>query len=298
MGKDDKRQSYYEVLDVSFNANPEIIRTAYIRAKNAYNRDSLATYSLFDKEESKRILNEIEEAYTILSDSDKRRKYDESHGIVSSESVYDNYHRGNHAVAAFARDQMASQGDLDRYNFEEDPFRKVAETANRLKDEQNAAVARQAEAAPAPSPVQVLQPAPAPAAAPAAAAPLKEPSHIERLRALQDIGQPGSGARNYQITRTFEPNPEMEEKIKNLQNVTGSFLRSVREYKRVSSDEIMNILKISKNYLNALEEDDVARLPANVFVRGFVIQYAKALKLEHDKVATAYMEFLKAKRPG
>ena len=60
----------------------------------------------------------------------------------------------------------------------------------------------------------------------------------------------------------------------------------------------MNILKISKNYLNALEGDDVGRLPANVFVRGFVIQYAKALKLEHEKVANAYMSFLRAKRPS
>lgn len=281
MGKDGK-QSYYEVLDVSFNANPEVIRTAYIRAKNAYNRDSLAAYSLFDKEESKRILNEIEEAYTILSDSDKRRKYDESHGIVSSESVYDSYHRGNHAVAAFARDSMAAQSDLDSYSFEEDPFRKVAETASRLSQPE--------QAAPAPA-----VPVAAPAAAPAQIA---EPSHIERLRALQDIGQPGAGAKNYQISRSFEPNPEMEERIKSLQNVNGGFLRSVREYKRVSADEIMNILKISKNYFTALEEDDLARLPANVFVRGFVIQYAKALKLDHEKVASAYMEFLKAKRPA
>ena len=90
----------------------------------------------------------------------------------------------------------------------------------------------------------------------------------------------------------------MEEKIKSLQNVNGGFLRSVREYKRVGPDEIMNILKISKNYFTALEEDDLARLPANVFVRGFVIQYAKALKLDHEKVASAYMEFLKAKRPA
>ena len=284
MGKEDKRQSYYEVLDVSFNANPEVIRTAYIRAKNAYNRDSLAAYSLFDKEESKRILNEIEEAYTILSDSDKRRKYDESHGIVSSESVYDSYHRGNHAVAAFARDSMAAQSDLDSYSFEEDPFRKVAETASRLSQPE--------QAAPAPAPAV---PVAAPAAAPAQIA---EPSHIERLRALQDIGQPGAGAKNYQISRSFEPNPEMEERIKSLQNVNGGFLRSVREYKRVSADEIMNILKISKNYFTALEEDDLARLPANVFVRGFVIQYAKALKLDHEKVASAYMEFLKAKRPA
>jgi len=288
----DGKQSYYEVLDVSFNANPEIIRTAYIRAKNAYGRDSLSSYSLFDKEESKRILNEIEEAYTILSDSDKRRKYDESHGIVSSESVYDSYHRGNHAVAAFARDSMAAETEVgSRYNFEEDPFRRVSQTADRLKDGNASDIARQATPQPAAAAPTYKSPAPA--------APVQhqEPSHIEKLRALQDIGQPGTGARNYQISRTFEPNPEMEERIKKLENVSGAFLRSVREYKRVGADEIMNILKISKNYLTALEEDDLGRLPANVFVRGFVIQYAKALKLEHEKIANAYMDFLKAKRP-
>ncbi|MGZ3652178.1 MAG: helix-turn-helix domain-containing protein [Bdellovibrionota bacterium] len=279
MGKDGK-QSYYEVLDVSFNANPEIIRTAYIRAKNAYNRDSLAAYSLFDKEDSKRILDEIEEAYTILSDSEKRRKYDESHGIVSSESVYENYHRGNHAVAAFARDALAAEADIGgRFSLEQDPFRKQADT-----------FAPRDGVAPAPtvSPAASASPAMAPQVSP-----------VERLRAMQDLaGQNAVGPRSYQVTRAFEANPEMEERIKNCENVTGSFLRSVREYKRVSAEEIMNILKISKNYLTALEEDDVGRLPANVFVRGFVIQYAKALKLEHEKVANAYMTFLRAKRPG
>jgi cytoskeletal protein RodZ len=92
----------------------------------------------------------------------------------------------------------------------------------------------------------------------------------------------------------------MEERIKKCENVTGAFLRTIREYKKVSSDEIMNILKISKNYFTALEEDDISRLPANVFVRGFVIQYAKALKLDHEKIANAYMDYLRTKRtaPG
>lgn len=268
MGKDGK-QSYYEVLDVSFNASPEVIRTSYIRAKNSYNRDSLAAYSLFDKEESKKILSEIEEAYSILSDSEKRRKYDESHGIVSSESVYDSYHRGNHAVAAFARDAMSSESEADtRFSFESDPFRKSAAAASEN---------------------------PAPAPSPTAAG---EPSHLERLRAMQDMNSTGANAaRHYQITRTHQTDPVMEEKIQKCENVTGAFLRSIREYKMVSADEIMNVLKISKNYLTALEDDDVNRLPANVFVRGFVIQYAKALKLEHEKITNAYMTYLKGKRP-
>jgi DnaJ-class molecular chaperone len=122
----ENKQSYYEILDVSLNANSEVIRTAYIRAKNSYNRDALASYSLFDQDESKRILEEIEEAYSVLSDSEKRRKYDESHGIITSESIYTSYHKGNHAVAAFARSNLdASSGES--FGFEEDPFRKLTE---------------------------------------------------------------------------------------------------------------------------------------------------------------------------
>jgi curved DNA-binding protein CbpA len=260
MGKDGK-QSYYEILDVSLNASPEVIRTSYIRAKNAYNRDSLAAYSLFDREESKRILDEIEEAYSVLSDSEKRRQYDDSHGIVSSESVYEAYHRGNHAVAAFSRASQSAAGDESRFQFEEDPFRKSGEKPE----------------------------APAPAAG--------SPSPIERLKALQENSQP-QAARAYHVNRSFEPDPAMEEKIQKCEGVNGAFLRSVREYKKLTADEVMNILKISRNYLNALEEDDVSKLPASVFVRGFVIQYAKALRIDHEKVAAAYMEFLRSRRPG
>lgn len=263
MNKDNK-QSYYEILDVNLNANPEVIRMAYIRAKNAYNRDSLAAYSLFDREDSKKIIAEIEEAYGILSDSDKRRKYDESHGIVSSETVYDAYHKGNHAVAAFARDTLSNENP-DRFHFEDDPFRKPIE--KHIAD----------------------------AKAKADAAPAAALSPIDRLKAAAP--ELSLTPKNYQVSHTHETDPEMEEKIKSCQNVNGAFLKSIREYKKVTSDEIMNILKISKTYLNALEEDDVKKLPANVFVRGFVIQYAKALKLEHEKIANAYMEYLRAKRP-
>jgi curved DNA-binding protein CbpA len=260
------KQSYYEILDVSLNANPEVIRMAYIRAKNAYNRDSLAAYSLFDREESKNILGEIEEAYSILSDSEKRRKYDESHGIVSSEMVYDAYHKGNHAVAAFARESLASQIS-EGFHFEDDPFRKPIE--------KHLAEARAQE--------EPLRNSAA------------QPSPIERLRAAQENAV---NPKNHQITpRAFETNPEMEERIASLQNVNGAFLKAVREYKHVTVDEVMNIIKISKNYLASLESDEIGKLPASVFVRGFVIQYAKALKLEHEKVANAYMTFLRAKRP-
>lgn len=283
MGKDGK-QSYYEVLDVSFNSNPEVIRTAYIRAKNAYNRDSLAAYSLFDKDESKRILDEIEEAYTILSDSDKRRKYDESHGIISSDDVYDSYHKGNHAVAAFARGNFDPAQDPDKFHFEDDPFRRKLE----------AAASSASSTSSVSSKPQPQDPAPAATTTP------KQPeiSPIEKLKSLQNLGTNTTSARNYQISHTHTADPEMEEKIKKCENVNGAFLKAVREYKRVSQEEIIDMLKISKNYLNAIEEDELTRLPASVFVRGFVTQYAKALKVDHEKVANSYMAYFRSKRPG
>ena len=121
-------------------------------------------------------------------------------------------------------------------------------------------------------------------------------SPVERLQALQNIGQNVTSTKSYSLARTHEVDAEMEERLKKAENVNGAFLKAAREYKKISAEEIMDVLKISKNYLSALEEDNVAKLPANVFVRGFVLQYAKTLKLEHEKVTAAYMEFLRSKR--
>src|SRR5205807_896961 len=69
----------------------------------------------------------------------------------------------------------------------------------------------------------------------------------------------------------------------------GSFLRKIREAQRVSLEEMSGATKITKNYLLAIEEENFSRLPATVYIRGFVIQIAKVLKLPHDKVASAYL---------
>jgi cytoskeletal protein RodZ len=47
--------------------------------------------------------------------------------------------------------------------------------------------------------------------------------------------------------------------------------------------------RISKTHITAIENEDVAKLPADVYVRGYVYQYAKVLKLEPERVATSYL---------
>lgn len=71
--------------------------------------------------------------------------------------------------------------------------------------------------------------------------------------------------------------------------VTGALLRKVRESAQASLEDVSDITKISKRYLAAVEADDYANLPATVYVRGFVSEYARALGLEAREVAKSYM---------
>ena len=75
--------TYYDLLEVSPDTSPQEVRAAYMRAKSAYRKESVALYTLFNKEETEEILKRIEEAYQILSNPEKRRQYDHEHGILT-----------------------------------------------------------------------------------------------------------------------------------------------------------------------------------------------------------------------
>jgi len=74
-----KDQTYYELLEVSHTATAKEIQRAYEHAKETFDVDSLAIYSLFSEEEAKGIQEAIEEAYHVLMDEGLRRSYDQSH---------------------------------------------------------------------------------------------------------------------------------------------------------------------------------------------------------------------------
>lgn len=55
-------------------------------------------------------------------------------------------------------------------------------------------------------------------------------------------------------------------------------------------------MKISKSVLRAIEENDLERLPVQVFTRGIVVQYCKMLNLDEKKLVDAYMAYFKANK--
>lgn len=76
---------------------------------------------------------------------------------------------------------------------------------------------------------------------------------------------------------------------------TGEDLKQVREYRELSFDELTDITKINPWYIAALEKMDPANLPVEVFVRGYVLQVAKALGLKEKVVAESYMRLFRKK---
>ncbi len=62
----------------------------------------------------------------------------------------------------------------------------------------------------------------------------------------------------------------------------GEFFRQVRETKGLTLDEVATKTRIRMDFLKALEEENFAALPEQVFVQGFVRSYAKALGLAED----------------
>jgi len=70
------RENYYDILKVDTAATTSEIVAAYHKAKSAFAKGSVATYSLFSDADIDSVMSKIEEAYQVLTNSDKRRNYD------------------------------------------------------------------------------------------------------------------------------------------------------------------------------------------------------------------------------
>lgn len=91
----------------------------------------------------------------------------------------------------------------------------------------------------------------------------------------------------------YEVNPDFEKEIESAAEYSGAFLKRIREYKNMSLERLADLTRVSRSYLHYIEEESFEKLPAPVYVRGFVFQYAKCLKMNPDLVATNYLGRMK-----
>lgn len=197
MHLNDDPLSLYDVLELTPDATPQEIRSAYLRLKSAYGKDNIAHYTVFSREETESMLQNIESAYMTLSNPERRRNYDQNQGLRPTEEL------PIPAVTDFARPRVV-----------------VEPQAN-----------------------------------------------------------------------------DLESVIQNETNWSGPALRRIREARRITLEDLSDYTRISRTYLHALEEDDFNKLPALVYVRGFLQQVSRRLKLPADSVSNSYLARLKSARP-
>jgi len=247
MHLNDEPLSLYDILELTPDATPQEIRSAYLRLKSAYGKDNIAHYSVFSREETEQMLQNVENAYLMLSNPEKRRAYDESQGFRPS-----------------------SQPSADLFG------------------------------APASSPMSSAQLA-GMTSAPLSAAPSRDytdPFALSsaKLTTTTFVATPNPTIQNLQNSLDSALN-DIDQVIRNEQMWSGPAIRRIREAKRISLEDLSDYTRISRSYLHALEEENYGKLPAVVYVRGFLQQVSRRLKLPHDLVSLQYLDRMRMAAP-
>ena len=70
----------------------------------------------------------------------------------------------------------------------------------------------------------------------------------------------------------------------------GEFFRQVRETKGLTVDEVASKTRIRTDFVKALEDGNFAKLPDQVFARGFVRSYARSLGLDEEDAIHRFVQ--------
>src|SRR3954465_7253148 len=100
-------------------------------------------------------------------------------------------------------------------------------------------------------------------------------------------GDPGAGKRP-----TRQP-PWEKEAVSTESGSFGDWLRRQRELREISLRDIAERTKISLRYLEAMEQDRFDLLPAPLFAKGFLREYARYVGLSPDDVVNHYLSVQK-----
>ena len=300
-----RTQNYYDILGVASSASSEEIRRAFELSKVTFQENSLATYSLFTDEENQEILGLISRAYETLFNPQLRREYDDFLEGLKMEGG-DEGDRVNDFQPKQARPPLQTEifqprDPLPGPSFSQLPSqhpssRVTIQPARQSRPEQLRT--RPPEAGPlrenAPGPLRENAPGQLRENAPGqlraeAPGPLRE-NAPGPLRAEAPGPEP--------VPPPLSPDsaeiPKNREALyKYLESVTvfnGPVLKKIRELHGLTLENIAEETKIRRTYLKYLEDEELTFLPAEIYVKGFIVLMARMLDLPADRVSKDYMD--------
>lgn len=263
-------KNYYELLEISPDASFEDVHRGYARAKNTYSGESIAHYSLISNDDCKKMLSEVEEAFSILSIPEKRREYDKVKG-------FNNAHKAKVHLDIFAEDEEALEREkaslkLHREFPSKPQINSPTQSSSSFGDSGTHSGF--------------------------SAFGLHTREDLQNKKDFTILRNSSAESSKLSATNRFslryEVDHQFEQEIEGIVKFTGPILKKIREYKKVEVERMSDMTRVSKTYIRHIENDEWEKLPAPSYTRGFIFQYAKCLRLNPDLVANSYMNHLKS----
>lgn len=267
-------KDYYEVLNIEKNASFKDIREAFFRLKNTYNCNNQALYSLLEQDDLEESIEDINEAYTILSNIDSRCAYDRD--LVEAELATESQMRndisrdgvGNKSKSVGPVKPGASASSWGHEQIPDMGFGKEIDGAHSFEEEVRNTVKKQSSSD-------------------------MNPNFMAQPRR-------GYGHARNVVRKAIAPaalQADVQEKVSNLiadgDLGDGNLYKRIRQLVGVSKEEMQDHIKISIGYIDNLEENRFDLLPQPVYVKGFLKSYLRYLGVSAcDHLIKAYAERL------
>lgn len=296
--------SLYDLLEVGANASVEEIEASYRRIVSYLAPDALAVYSLMSEDEASGLRSQLDEAYRTLRDPTRRAAYDRSREdggypqvLVPAAASGSTMSVG--MLRADADDAVPSLDVDSIFRNEGDSGPAAPSTTSAESLSVRSEPVREVPVV-APAPAAPVRPAPPPpSASPRPVAAIASTTPRPRLSTGEVSARTGSPSRRPPVappTQMRRLVPTAAAELTAESEFSGALLRRLRESAGATLDDLARITKIRKHYLEAIEEHSFDLLPAAVYVRGFVTEYARVLGLDTQRVAASYMVIYKRYR--
>ena len=324
-------RTWFDVLEVAPDVSAADLQKAYERALALVDGRSIGGYLMLDPMAAESARADVEAAYAVLADPERRRAYQDR--LAATGELRPGTGVPVEAVRGGADDRVASPPSASAETPEAPELVRVAgwslegEPVAPEGADQDAAEARAILGVPAgdgqvedrrASHLKFLAPAAAAQETPPRAeTPRPGSLDIHFEPPSTDTGPapaapathptPASEAAPMQATGTVSPTaamppptlaPEVPRPSELPEEITGALIRELREARGLTLDEVALQTKVRRGVLQAIEEADIPNLPARVYLRGFLTQVGRVLKVDRNRLAEGYLRTIEKMQRG
>ncbi|OGQ25287.1 MAG: hypothetical protein A2138_16770 [Deltaproteobacteria bacterium RBG_16_71_12] len=328
-------KTWYDVLEVSLDVSPADLQKAYERALALVDGRSIGGYLMLDPTAAESARADVEAAYAVLGDPERRRAYLErltgsgeappppaaapappaatpappaaapalpapAAPAVVAERAIDPI-AGWSAEGEPVADEAAAEARAILGIPEGDPTAddRRASQLKFLAPEGNAEAPPRTET-PRPGTLDIRFEAPSTDSGPAAPMPAAPPASTTAAPPAVTPTSTAAAAPTAAVVATPSPPPASEPPMSSAlpEDITGAVLRSLREERGLSLEDVALQTKVRRAVLQAIEEQDLPNLPARVYLRGFLTQVGRVLKVDRTRLAEGYLKTIEKTQRG